>query len=141
MPERNIFRGTIETITRGSVNAEVGLITEHGDHLVAVVSSSGARAMGLKVGRPAIGIFKAPSVILVDPDVDLIFSTRNHFHGTVTGLNRGVISTEVALQLPGGTIVTAVLANEAVDELGLTIGQPGAALVKDSHVVLGIPKT
>ena len=39
----------------------------------------------------------------------------------------------------GGALVHAVITNEAVLELGLKPGVPASALIKASHVILGVP--
>ena len=136
---RNIFSGTISAIVPGSVNAEVELTLAGGDKLVAIVTLGSIDALGLAVGVAASALVKAPWVILVTGDSGLRFSARNQLTGTVSALTKGAVNTEVALTLDGGTVVHAIITNEAVLELGLTVGSPATALIKASHVVLGVP--
>ena len=49
------------------------------------------------------------------------------------------MNNEVAVTLSGGTVVHSVVTNEAVLELGLKVGEPATALIKASHVILGVP--
>ena len=51
----------------------------------------------------------------------------------------GKVYSEVAIALPGGSTVYAVVTNEAALELGLKAGVSATALIKASHVVLGVP--
>lgn len=138
--DRNVFRGTITGITQGAVTSEVELATEGGDRLVSALSTSALWSMGLKIGRPVVAFFKAHWVILITPEPEVTFSTRNQLYGVVTSMTRGVINTEVAIGLPGGSLVHAVIGNEAVDDMALDLGRPAAALIKASHVVLGVSK-
>ena len=136
---RNIFSGSISAIVPGSVNAEVELTLAGGDKLVAIVTLGSIEALGLAVGVAASALVKAPWVILVTGDSGLRFSARNQLTGTVSALAKGAVNTEVALTLDGGTVVHAIITNEAVLELGLAVGSPATALIKASHVVLGVP--
>jgi len=56
----------------------------------------------------------------------------------VESLIKGAVNSEVGIKLTGGTLVYAVVTNEAVLELGLKPGVPASALIKASHVVLGV---
>jgi len=56
----------------------------------------------------------------------------------VESLTKGAVNSEVGIKLSGGTLVYAVVTNEAVLELGLKPGVPASALIKASHVVLGV---
>ena len=66
------------------------------------------------------------------------FSARNNLAGTVQQVEKGAINSEITIKLNGGTLVYAVITNEAVMELGLKPGVPASALIKASHVVIGV---
>jgi molybdate transport system regulatory protein len=123
----------------GAVNAEVELTTAGGDVLVAVVTANSVQALGLAVGVSAVAYVKAPLVMLLTGGEGMRFSARNQLAGVVSALTRGAVNSEVALTLPGGTVVYAVVTNDAIKELDLREGAPATALIKASHVVLGVP--
>ncbi len=62
-------------------------------------------------------------------------SARNVLKGTIIEITKGATTSHVRLDV-GGQIVTASITNEAVEELGLTPGQPAAAVVKSSDVMV-----
>ena len=51
---------------------------------------------------------------------------------------KGAVNSEVAIRLPGGSVVSAVVTNEAVAELQLASGKAATALIKASQVILGV---
>lgn len=63
-------------------------------------------------------------------------SARNVLPGKVVEIVTGAVTSHVRLDV-GGTIVTAAITNEAVSELGLTVGEPAYAVVKASDVMVG----
>lgn len=136
---RNVFAGTLTAVVCGAVNAEVELTTAGGDVLVAVVTANSVQALGLAVGVSAVAYVKAPLVMLLTGGEGMRFSARNQLAGVVSALTRGAVNSEVALTLPGGTVVYAVVTNDAIKELDLREGAPATALIKASHVVLGVP--
>jgi molybdate transport system regulatory protein len=81
---------------------------------------------------------KAPSVIVLTDAGNYRFSARNQFAGQVAELVKGGVNSEVTIRLPGGSVVSAVITNEAVSELQLTKGKPATALIKASQVILGV---
>lgn len=139
LSSRNHFEGTITALQPGAVNTEVTLATPGGDVIVAIVTVSSARSLGLAVGGQAVALVKAPWVIVQAGTPTLKFSARNQLGGTVSAVQPGGVNSEVAITLPGGTVVYAVITNEAVAELGLKPGVAATALIKSSHVVLGVP--
>ena len=64
-------------------------------------------------------------------------SARNVLRGKIVGVQRGATTAHVRLDV-GGTIVTAAITNEAVEELGLKEGMDAAAVVKASDVMVAV---
>jgi len=135
---RNVFEGRVSALQPGAVNAEVELTLAGGDRIVAIVTQASVRELGLVVGAKAVAIVKAPWVIVVADDTPLKFSARNQLRGTVSALIPGAVSAEVAITLPGGTVVHAVITQHSVAELGLKPGLAARALIKASQVVLAV---
>ncbi|WP_306607397.1 molybdopterin-binding protein [Azonexus sp.] len=136
---RNVFAGKITALTGGAVNAEVELSLSGGDKIVAIVTEGSVQSLGLAVGKDAIAYVKAPWVMLLSGAKEVHFSARNQLTGKVSVVHKGAVNTEVGVLLPGGTTVYAVVTNEAVMELGLKEGAEATALIKASHVILGVP--
>ena len=136
---RNVFKGPITALVDGAVNAEVEITLPGGDKIVAIVTEGSVKSLGLAVGKEAVAYVKAPWVMLLTGDADVHFSARNQLTGTVAQLIKGAINSEVSIKLAGGTVVYAVITNEAVLELGLKEGVKATALIKASHVILGVP--
>lgn len=136
---RNVFKGQITAVTDGGVNAEVELALSGGDKIVAIVTEESVQSLALSVGAEAEAYVKAPWVMLLRGTPDVRFSARNQLAGTVSALTRGAVNSEVAITLSGGTVVHSVVTNEAVLALGLKVGEPATAVIKASHVVLGVP--
>lgn len=135
---RNIFEGRITRLTPGAVNAEVELSTAGSDKIVAIVTTDSVKSLGLAVGKTAVALVKAPWVMVLAGDAPIRFSARNQLAGTVSALAKGAINSDVAIALAGGSVVHAVITNDAVAELGLAVGKPATALIKASHVILGV---
>jgi molybdopterin-binding protein len=66
-------------------------------------------------------------------------STRNQLSGTVTQITLATVMASVKVKLDGGDqIVTATITREAVEELGLAVGDAATVLVKSTEVMLGV---
>jgi molybdopterin-binding protein len=63
-------------------------------------------------------------------------SARNVLKGRVVKIVRGATTAHVKIDV-NGTVVTASITNEAVDELGLREGDQAYAVVKASDVMIG----
>lgn len=134
---RNQFVGTVAAIHTGAVNDTVELALAGGQRLVASITTESTRALGLAVGREAIALVKASSVLLGAPAPGLKLSARNQLPGQVARIERGAVNAEVAVALDGGGVMVAVVTNASVDALGLADGQRVLAIVKASSVILG----
>lgn len=63
-------------------------------------------------------------------------SARNSLKGKVTEVTKGATTAHVKIDV-GGTVVTASITNQAVDELGLKVGDEAYAVIKASDVMVG----
>ena len=63
-------------------------------------------------------------------------SARNRLKGRITEVTKGATTAHVKIDV-GGTIVTASITNQAVDELGLKVGDEAYAVIKASDVMVG----
>jgi len=64
-------------------------------------------------------------------------SARNQLEGTVVAVTKGQTTAHVRIDIGGGVIVTASITNEAVDDLGLVVGDTAIAVIKASDVMIG----
>ena len=64
-------------------------------------------------------------------------SARNRLKGRIVEVRKVQTTAHVRIDVDG-TIVTAAITNEAVDELGLKVGQEAYAVVKASDVMIGV---
>jgi molybdopterin-binding protein len=137
---RNQLTGMVSHIADGAINDEVELTLNGGGKLVAVVTRSSREALGLKPGKEAVALIKAPWVMLATEDCGYQFSARNQFSGTVLSLLRGAVNTTVNIKIDGGSELTSVITNEAADEMVLKNGSRLIALIKASSVLLAVKK-
>jgi molybdopterin-binding protein len=56
----------------------------------------------------------------------------------IVEVTKGQTTAHVRIDIGGGTIVTASITNEAVDELKLASGQSASAVIKASDVMVAI---
>jgi len=64
-------------------------------------------------------------------------SARNRLKGKVVEVTKGKTTAHVRIDI-GAATVTAAITNEAVDELGLKVGQQAYAVVKASDVMVAV---
>jgi molybdate transport system regulatory protein len=136
---RNIFKGTISALKADTVNAEIVIALSGGDQLVAVITQESVKTLGLAVGTAVVALVKAPWVMLMTDSNGIRLSARNCLAGTVKSVEIGAVNAEVALTLPGGTVISAIVTRDSVHELGLKPGVAATAVIKASNVILGVP--
>ncbi|MFM0053241.1 TOBE domain-containing protein [Caballeronia grimmiae] len=61
---RNQLRGTVASVTRGAVNAEVTLSLDDATTVTAIITNQSADTLGLAPGQKAVAVVKASSVII-----------------------------------------------------------------------------
>ncbi|HVZ05535.1 TOBE domain-containing protein [Hyphomicrobium sp.] len=64
-------------------------------------------------------------------------SARNVLKGKVVDIVKGATTAHVMIDV-GGTIVTASITNESVDDLGLVKGMTASAVIKSSDVMVAV---
>ncbi|HEY1845281.1 MAG TPA: TOBE domain-containing protein [Buttiauxella sp.] len=137
---RNQLTGKVSQVTDGAVNDEVEITLNGGGKLVAVVTRSSKEALGLQPGKEAVALIKAPWVMLATEDCGYQFSARNQFSGEVISVLNGAVNTTVHVKTDAGFELTAVVTNEAAQEMALKSGARLLALVKASSVLVAVKK-
>lgn len=64
-------------------------------------------------------------------------SARNQIKGTIKSVTKGQTTCHIQLEV-NGTIITASITNEAVDDLNLKPGQNAYAVIKASDVMIAV---
>lgn len=135
---RNAFFGTVKAIKQGAVNAEVIVALQGNDELVATVTNDSIDRMQLTVGKMAWGLVKASWVILAPESGTTKTSARNRLCGAVKRVVMGPVNAEVVLELDGGNTLAAVVTHDSAEEMKIVEGMRMCALIKASHVLLGV---
>jgi len=135
---RNQLAGTISEFEIGPVTAQATITTPAGYEITATMTAAAAKKLKLRKGLDAIALIKASAVVLVTDFAGYTLSARNQLSGTISRLDKGAVSSLVGLTLPGGMVVTASVTNDAVDGLGLAVGQPATAVFKAYAVMLAV---
>ncbi|HED3889915.1 TPA: TOBE domain-containing protein [Morganella morganii] len=133
---RNQLTGKVSRIVAGAVNNEVELTLEHGEILTTVITKESCDVLGIREGKDAVAIIKAPWVVLANPDCGLRFSARNQFRGKISKMVNGAVNSTIHLRTEKGLPLTTVITNESRDEMELHEGNEIVALIKASSVIL-----
>jgi molybdopterin-binding protein len=63
-------------------------------------------------------------------------SARNQIKGKVVGVQKGQTTGHVRIDIGNGVIITSSITNEAIDDLGLKVGEEAIAVIKASDVMV-----
>jgi molybdate transport system regulatory protein len=135
---RNVFSGTIETITRGAVNAEVILLLKGETRITSVITNGAVDNLGLTKGMNAYAIIKSSSIIIAQELLNAKLSARNILPGKISKLIEGPVSTEVDLEIGEGNVISAIITHGSSEKLSLKEGNTACAVFKASSVIIGI---
>jgi len=64
-------------------------------------------------------------------------STRNQIPGQVTDIAKDQVMARVKIDIGGGNTLTSTITVDAVNDLGLRVGDKVVALIKASSVMIG----
>ena len=65
-------------------------------------------------------------------------SARNQLRGTVVSIERGAVNGIVQIEVAPGLVISSSITNEAIRDLGLTVGGKAVAVIKSSSVMVGV---
>ena len=63
-------------------------------------------------------------------------SARNQINGRVLEVRKGTTTAHVRIDIGNGVVITSSITNEAVDDLGLGVGDEAIAIIKASDVMV-----
>lgn len=132
---RNQYRGMVESIQRGAVNAEVALRISDTQTLIAMITEDSLKRLNLNIGTPTLALVSESSVIL-SPANGLATSARNQLAGTVSRIARGAVNSDITLDLGEGKSISATITNTSLETLAFSEGDTACALFKASSVIL-----
>jgi molybdopterin-binding protein len=69
---------------------------------------------------------------------EMKLSARNQISGTVIEVRKGQTTAHVRIDIGNGMIITSSITNDAVDDLGLKVGDNAIAVIKASDVMVAI---
>ncbi len=135
---RNQFSGTVKSIELAPVSAQVVIALPGGEQIVATMTRAAAERLRLAPGVAAIALVKASAIALVTDFDGYALSARNQFAGTVSRLERGAVSSLVAVTLASGVRFTATVTNEGADAVGLKPGAGATVVFKAYSVMVAV---
>ena len=133
---RNNFSGTVASITRGAINAEVKLEMSQFQAIIACITNESVESLNLKVGMRALAFLKASSIIIALP-TDAKLSARNQLRGRVVHIEPGAVNAEICIEVSAQHRITAMVSLDSLNDLQLQVGQEAVAIFKASSVLLG----
>ena len=63
-------------------------------------------------------------------------SARNQIKGKVVEVRKGATTAHVRIDIGNGVVITSSITNEAVEDLGLAVGDDAIAVIKASDVIV-----
>lgn len=63
-------------------------------------------------------------------------SARYQIKGKVVGVTRGMTTGHVRIDIGAGVVIMSSITNEAIDDLGLAVGDDAIAVIKASDVMV-----
>jgi molybdopterin-binding protein len=65
-------------------------------------------------------------------------SARNQIRGKIVEVKKGATTAHIRIEVAAGLTITSSITNEAVDELGLKVGEQASAIIKASDVMVAV---
>ena len=130
---RNELTGKITNIIDGAVMSEVKITVSSEVTISATVTKEGIHSLGAKLNDNVTAIIKASSIIITKDAVKT--TARNVLKGKVVEVIKGAVNSEVKLSL-GTSIISAIVTNDAIEDLSIKASEDAYAIFKASSVIL-----
>ena len=135
---RNPLKGTIVKVVEGAVNGVV-VISLGDEEVKADITRESIKELGLTEGKAAYAVIKATNVMFASGTERITnISARNQLAGTIVKVTEGAVNGHVSLEMADGNVVSGSITNEAIESLGLKVGDPALAVIKATDVMVGI---
>jgi molybdate transport system regulatory protein len=131
---RNQLFGTVASIRADGLSAEVALRLKGCDRIRARITRGGLEGLGLRAGDEAYALVKANWIGLHPGDASRRPGT-NALRGTIDSVARAGAEREVALRLPGGSVLVTVVRGG-----NWQAGQAAVAVIRPEDVILGVAR-
>jgi molybdate transport system regulatory protein len=116
---RNTFFGKIGHVRKGDIQSQVELVTVAGDSVTTVITNNSLKRMGLKKGSLVTAEVKAPWVVLQKARTEPVCTAENMFHGKVTRIVRGNLTTEFIVRIQDGTELCSLVTEDTRRKLDI----------------------
>lgn len=134
---RNVFKGVISKVNVGPILAQVTLnAAEH--TISAIITTASAQALNITQGSLAKAMVKATSVLLAKEMDFSVMSVRNAYRGVITSIRGDGVMVEVVGKLKDETMLCALITQEALNKLGLSVGEEVFFFFKATSVMLSM---
>src|SRR5215469_10433483 len=119
---RNVLPGTVVTVLKGAVNAEVTVTLQEGETIVSIITNPSVDALELKAGKAVFAIIKATDVMVGKNLEGAKLSARNVLSGRIADLKEGAVNSEVGIKTQGGITLVASITKASAEALELMQG-------------------
>ena len=133
----NQLFGIITGIQTGAVNSEVLVELKGGEQIVATLTLSELKLLGLSIGSDVVLLINGPEIIILTDPGNLRLSARNCLCGAVIRVQFDGVDAEVVIQLPSGDSLVSTISQESALSLGLIPGVSANAVFKSNAVIIG----
>jgi molybdopterin-binding protein len=82
------------------------------------------------------GAWSGPVIVFKQGGAAIKLSARNQIKGKIVEVQKGATTAHVRIDIGNGIIITSSITNEAVDDLGLAVGDDAIAVIKASDVMV-----
>lgn len=134
---RNQLIGKVTSLKSDAVNVQVELKIKNMDLLYSSITLASFDNLAINLNDRAIAIIKASS-ILVTSSKEECEGYKNVFKGSVINIIEGAVNTEVTVELPSKTTLTATIDNNHYNKSKFIDGQEVYVFFKADDVILGV---